>query len=50
MYEWLFRGRKSEQPREVRKHVLAGFGHQDLHWGSKAPSEVFPRIVEGLRL
>jgi cholesterol oxidase len=50
MYEWLCRGRRSEQPRAVRKHVLAGFGHQDLYWGTKAPGEVFPRIVEGLRL
>jgi len=50
MYEWLRRGRRSEQPLMVRKHVLAGYGHQDLYWGVKAPSDVFPRIVEGLRL
>jgi cholesterol oxidase len=49
MYEWLRRGRRSEQPRALRKHVLAGYGHQDLYWGVKAPADVFPRIVEGLR-
>jgi pimeloyl-ACP methyl ester carboxylesterase len=48
MYEWLLRGRRSEQPPQVDKHVLAGYGHQDLHWGTKAPTEVFPLIVKGL--
>jgi alpha/beta hydrolase family protein len=46
MYEWLLRGRPSAQ--RVEKHVLAGFGHQDLHWGLKAPDNVFPLIVNGL--
>jgi pimeloyl-ACP methyl ester carboxylesterase len=50
MHEWLRLGRRSEQPREVRKYVLPGYGHQDLYWGIKAPVDVFPRIVEGLRL
>jgi pimeloyl-ACP methyl ester carboxylesterase len=46
MYEWLLRGRPSAQ--RVEKHVLPGFGHQDLHWGIKAPTVVFPLIVNGL--
>jgi hypothetical protein len=48
MYEWLRRGRTRDQPRELRKHVLNGFGHQDLYWGSDAPEHVFPLIREGL--
>jgi cholesterol oxidase len=50
MYEWLRRGRKPEQPLKLQKHVLNGFGHQDLYWGSDAPERVFPLIREGLRL
>jgi hypothetical protein len=50
MYEWLRRGRTRDQPRELRKHVLNGFGHQDLYWGSDAPEHVFPLIREGLEL
>jgi pimeloyl-ACP methyl ester carboxylesterase len=50
MYEWLRRGRQSEQPRALRKHVLAGYGHQDIHWGSAAPRDVFPLIASGLSL
>jgi hypothetical protein len=50
MYEWLLRGRPSDRPLQVRKHVLTGYGHQDLHWGKDAPTDVFPRIVEGLKL
>jgi len=49
MYEWLRRGTKSEQPFSVDKHVLAGYAHQDLQWGTKAPADVFPRIVAGLQ-
>ena len=48
MYEWLLRGRPSDRPLQLRKHVLAGYGHQDLHWGVKAPTDVFPLIVNGL--
>ena len=48
MYEWLLRGRPSDRPAQVRKHVLPGYGHQDLHWGTKAPNDVFPLIVNGL--
>lgn len=46
MYEWLLRGHPSAQ--RVEKHVLRGFGHQDLHWGIDAPTAVFPLIVNGL--
>jgi predicted alpha/beta hydrolase len=49
MYEWLRRGRHADQPRELRKHVLDGFGHQDLYWGCAAPEQVFPLIRAGLR-
>jgi len=50
MYEWLLRGQRSARPRdEVVKRVIPGYGHQDLYWGLKAPSDVFPQIVEGLR-
>jgi pimeloyl-ACP methyl ester carboxylesterase len=48
MYEWLRRGRNRDQPRKLQKHVLNGFGHQDLYWGSDAPEHVFPLILEGL--
>jgi len=50
MYEWLLRGPRSEQPQIVRKCVLRGYGHQDLYWGSGAPTDVFKLIVEGLKL
>jgi hypothetical protein len=48
MYEWLRRGRGSEQPRALSTHVLSGYGHQDLYWGSGAPRDVFPIIAAGL--
>jgi cholesterol oxidase len=48
MYEWLRRGRRAEQPRDLRKHVLDGYGHQDLYWGTRAPTDVFPLIAAGL--
>jgi pimeloyl-ACP methyl ester carboxylesterase len=48
MYEWLRRGRSSEQPGTLQKHVLGDYGHQDLYWGTDAPKDVFPRIVAGL--
>lgn len=49
MYEWLRRGRRDEQPRSLHKHVVPGFGHQDLYWAEDAPTLVFPKILEGLR-
>jgi len=48
MYEWLRRGRTSEQPRGLRKHVIRDYGHQDLLWGTGAPEDVFPHILAGL--
>jgi hypothetical protein len=48
MYEWLLRGLPSDRPLQVRKHVLPGYGHQDLHWGLSAKDDVFPLIVNGL--
>jgi len=48
MYEWLLRGRRTDRP-PVVKHVLPGYGHQDLHWGTNAPGDVFPKIVKGLQ-
>jgi cholesterol oxidase len=49
MYEWLRRGTPADQPRALRKHVIPGFGHQDLHWAGDAPRVVFPLIRDGLR-
>jgi pimeloyl-ACP methyl ester carboxylesterase len=48
MYEWLRRGRSADHPLALQKHVVAGFGHQDLHWGTTAPEQVFPKIASGL--
>jgi hypothetical protein len=49
MYEWMRRGPERDQPRKLAKHVLNGFGHQDLYWGVHAPERVFPLIREGLQ-
>ena len=46
MYEWLMRGRRRDVPPE--KHVLADYGHQDLFWGRRASTDVFPIIAGGL--
>ncbi len=43
MHEWLLSHGKDSQ-----KHVLSGFGHQDLYWGQRSAAEVFPKIKEGL--
>jgi|SRR5262245_35746173 len=45
MDEWLRRAGGSR--RRVR-HILPGYGHQDLLWGRKAPDDVYPRIRDGL--
>jgi hypothetical protein len=47
MHEWLCRG-DSTALRRIRKHVLAKYAHQDLLWGSKSRSEVYPLIHDGL--
>jgi pimeloyl-ACP methyl ester carboxylesterase len=41
MAEWL-----SRDPKIVfRKHVLDGYGHQDLWWGKNSPTDVFRRVL-----
>jgi len=41
MYEWLLRC----QPRgRFARHVIPGYGHQDLFWGRRAWDDVFPVI------
>jgi hypothetical protein len=44
MHEWLQR----IPHRNSVKHVLTGYGHQDLLWGGHAPRDVFPLIMQGL--
>ena len=44
MAEWLRRVRP-----DVRKHVLDGFGHQDLWWGKESERIVFPLIQAAVR-
>ncbi len=46
MYEWL---RRFKSASAVQKHVLRGYAHQDLFWGTRAHEEVFPLILEGLK-
>jgi hypothetical protein len=46
MYEWL----KRDRAVRVDKHVLAGYGHQDLYWAKSATRDVYPRIAGGLLL
>lgn len=45
MYEWL----RNETRGQHRKHVVAGYAHQDLLWGMNAARDVYPLISEGLR-
>ena len=47
MYEWLCRDGRNRG--RFQKHVLEKYGHQDLLWGCDSPTEVFPRIEQGLR-
>lgn len=44
MAEWLARA-----SRPVTKHVLEGYGHQDLWWGKRSWQEVFPLVLEAVR-
>jgi alpha-beta hydrolase superfamily lysophospholipase len=47
MHEWLLNS--GREAREIcRRHVVPGFGHQDLLWGADARDHVFPSILEGL--
>lgn len=43
MAEWL--GRNGDWP---QKFVLPGYGHQDLWWGPKSSTDVFPRVFDAL--
>jgi hypothetical protein len=47
MHEWLSRRLPRQQ---LVKHVLPGYGHQDLLWGEHAKEEVYKRVGEGLTL
>jgi pimeloyl-ACP methyl ester carboxylesterase len=44
MAEWLAR-----LGRPATKHVLDGYGHQDLWWGKRSWDEVFPLILQAVR-
>ncbi|MFT7623161.1 MAG: cholesterol oxidase [Myxococcota bacterium] len=52
MYEWLLNsgvgrpGSDASQVCDLEKHVLLGFGHQDLLWGDTSKELVFP-LIEG---
>lgn len=48
MYEWLRRELPPTQHRQVRKHVLPRYGHQDLYWSERACEDVYPCIEAGL--
>jgi len=45
MYDWLRRVLPTDR---CVKHVLVGYGHQDLWWGPRSWREVFPLVREGL--
>ncbi len=47
MYEWLMRG-SAKSNCVVHKHVMRGYGHQDLLWGAESPQVVFTPILDGL--
>jgi pimeloyl-ACP methyl ester carboxylesterase len=45
MGEWLSRNRNIR----FTKHVLDGYGHQDLWWGPRSRNDVFPRVLAAVR-
>jgi pimeloyl-ACP methyl ester carboxylesterase len=47
MYEWLRRGQLRDSD-QILKHVIPGYGHQDLLWGKCSPKDVFPKILKAL--
>ena len=47
MHEWLCRG-TPEHLRKFKKHVIAGYAHQDLLWGEHSHTSIFPMIKAGL--
>jgi len=46
MHAWLTRGPWAR--RRIKKHILRGYGHQDLLWGKDAADDVFWIIEDGL--
>lgn len=51
MFEWLRRGPQRPGLREKYvKKIERGYGHQDLLWGRNAWRDVFPDILDGLRI
>ena len=47
MYEWLRRPARAEH-KQVVKHVLRGYGHQDLLWGKNSKEDVYKKIASRL--
>lgn len=47
MYEWLRRPARGEN-KQVVKHVLRSYGHQDLLWGKKSKEDVYEKIASRL--
>ena len=47
MYEWLRRPARAED-KQVVKHVLRGYGHQDLLWGKNSKEDVYKKIASRL--
>jgi pimeloyl-ACP methyl ester carboxylesterase len=47
MHEWLGNGRALPEL-QLTKHVLRGYGHQDLYWSTNAPRDVYPLVAQGL--
>lgn len=43
MAEWLAR-----RGRPTTKHVLDGYGHQDLWWGNRSKDDVFPLVADAV--
>jgi alpha/beta hydrolase family protein len=48
MHEWLINHARHEHRGLFVKHVLPGYGHQDLYWSSNAASEVYGKILAGM--
>lgn len=48
MHEWLINHAAYADRSLFTKHVLPGFGHQDLYWSSEAPAKVYGLISAAL--
>lgn len=44
MYQWLIR-RSANGSAEIQMKVISGYGHQDLLWGRKSETDVFPVVL-----